>query len=198
MHRFSIALFCALALPAAQCVHAQSLPTPEVRVVPSVDLNRYMGQWVEVAAIPQFFQRKCVRDTSASYTIVDTGTVQVLNRCTTESGEAILAEGRAVVREFTTNAKLSVTFLRFLGLWQYWASGDYWVIGLDPNYEWAVVGHPTRQYGWVLSRTPSLSAEKWNAVDAVLIANGYDHCTLLISLQTGSTEKKRPLCERGQ
>ena len=61
-----------------------------------------------------------------------------------------------------SNAKLEVSFVSFLGWRPFW--GDYWIIGLDENYKWAVVGTPSRKYGWVLSRTPQLDKQTMDTV----------------------------------
>jgi apolipoprotein D and lipocalin family protein len=168
----------------------------EVSTVPHVDLSRYAGTWYEVAAIPQFFQRKCIRNTSAEYVLGADGLVQVTNRCDTDSDGTLIANGRARIVDATTNAKLEVTFLKLFGDWRFWAGGDYWVIGLDDGYRWAIVGHPTRKYAWVLSRTAALPDADWARVDAVLNTNGYDRCSLLLSPQSEGLSIKKPLCER--
>ncbi len=194
MKRLLCTLVFALILPAAQ-IYAQESPAP-VTSVAKVDLERYSGQWYEVAAIPQYFQRQCVRNTTATYKRGDDGMIEVLNQCQTETGEIKPAQGRARVVDTATNSKLEVTFLSIFGQWLFWIGGDYWVIGLDEKYQWAIVGHPTRKYGWVLSRTPALSAEHRAQVEAVLKKNSYDLCTLLVSPQTGGETVRKPFCEK--
>jgi apolipoprotein D and lipocalin family protein len=118
--------------------------------VPSVDLAKYSGKWFEIASFPMFFQRKCVGDTTAEYAPSKGGAIIVLNRCRTESGFDE-ASGTATVVDGFGNSRLKVSFF-----WPFKA--DYWVIGLDPEYRWAVVGNPDRKYLWILSRTPQLTA----------------------------------------
>ncbi|MFZ4579744.1 MAG: lipocalin family protein [Myxococcota bacterium] len=138
-----------------------------VRTVPTVDLGRYVGKWYEIASYPQRFTRKCVRDISATYSKGKGGRIDVVNRCTTKDGELKVAEGYANVIEGTGNAKLEVTFF-----WPFF--GDYWVIGLDPQYRYAVVGDPDREYLWILSRTPQLPQDLLDAALAAVRAQGFD------------------------
>ena len=145
-------------------------PGPEV--VDKVDVDRYMGTWYEIAKIPMYFQRKCAGGTTATYSLKENGDVKVVNKCYTEDREVVEAKGVAWVVDEKTNAKLKVSFLPF-GL--KWFGGDYWVIGLDPDYKWAVVGHPDREYGWVLSRTKTLPDETMDKIVKLLEDKGYDY-----------------------
>ena len=156
------------------CTAAQAAP---VSTVPKVDLDRYLGTWYEIAHLPMFFQRQCVGDTTAQYGLREDGRISVLNRCRTAKGwqEAI---GRAKVMPDTGNAKLKVTFF-----WPF--SGDYWVIGLDPEYRWALVGNPSRKYLWLLSRTPSLSQDQLDIARQAALAQGYNLTGLLMTPNTG-------------
>jgi apolipoprotein D and lipocalin family protein len=166
----------------------------EVKVVEKVDLARYQGAWHEIASIPQFFQRKCVRDTIATYSQLEGGEIKVENTCTREDGGKERAEGRARLYDSAETAKLSVTFLQLFGAFRYWAGGDYWVIELDPNYQWAVVGHPSRKYGWLLSRTPTQPVATLAEIIGRIKAQGYDACEFIVTPQTGGLTIKRPLC----
>lgn len=129
----------------------------EVKPVPQVDLKRYSGKWFEIARYPNKFQKKCVGNTTATYTIKDEETIEVLNQCVEKNGTTDEAKGKARVVDSATNAKLEVrfapVFLSFLSsVW-----GDYWIIDLDDNYQYAAVGDPKREYFWILSRTPEMS-----------------------------------------
>ena len=137
-----------------------------VQSVAAVDLARYTGKWHEVANFPMFFQRNCKADTTAEYAVKADGNVSVTNRCTTDSGvdEAV---GTATVVPGGNNSKLKVSFF-----WPFKA--DYWVIGLDTDYRWAVVGNPNRKYLWVLSRTPQLPQAQLDAALQSARAQGYD------------------------
>ncbi len=140
--------------------------------VGQVDLRRYVGLWYEIAKIPNTFQRKCASRTTAQYELRQDGRITVVNRCIKNDGEAIKAKGIAKIVDTKTNAKLKVSFVNLLGWRLFW--GDYWIIGLDENYRWAVVGHPQRRYGWILSRTPTLEKPTLEAVFDLLREQGYN------------------------
>ncbi|KHD88101.1 MAG: membrane protein [Bdellovibrio sp. ArHS] len=174
------------------CVFAEAKPLPTARFV---DLTRYQGLWHEIASIPQFFQRKCVKDTTAEYTLLSGEEVRVLNSCMTEKGEKISSEGRAKVIDTNTNAKLNVTFANIAGKYFYLLGGKYWVLHLDNNYQIAVIGHPTRDYGWILSRNSSISESTLKDLADFLEIRGYDTCKFLTTPQDGGMSEKKKLCE---
>jgi apolipoprotein D and lipocalin family protein len=142
------------------------------QVVASVDLRRYMGKWHEIAKIPNRFQKKCTAGTTAEYKLQKDGTVLVVNSCFDHKGKRKIAKGIAKVTDPATHAKLKVSFVRFLGVNLFW--GDYWIVGLDREYQYAVVGVPGRKYGWVLGRKPELSNEEWIDVKNILRSQGYN------------------------
>lgn len=132
-----------------------------------VDLSRYQGTWYEIARYPNRFQHGC-RDSRATYTLLNDGKVAVLNECYDEkSGKLRKAKGTARVIDKKTNAKLKVSFF-----WPF--SGDYWIIDLGKNYEYAVVGHPTRKYLWVLSRKNRMEEDLFQIIAGRLKIQGYD------------------------
>ncbi|RIL04787.1 MAG: hypothetical protein DCC71_12885 [Proteobacteria bacterium] len=153
------------ALLALACGGAPS--SPPQSTVPRVDLGRYAGTWYEIASFPMYFQRGCVA-TTATYTPRGDGKIGVRNRCLDESfdGEERSVDGIAWPLD-ETNAKLAVQFF-----WPF--TGDYWVIALDPDYRWAVVGHPERDYLWILSRTPQIDAALYDELVGRARAQGYD------------------------
>lgn len=167
----------------------------DVKPVEKIDLDRYLGAWVEIAAIPQFFQRKCVRDTKATYSAAENALIRVDNVCTREDGVHEKAEGRARRVDADNPAKLEVTFLELFGEYRFWISGGYWVIALDSNYQWAVVGHPSRRFGWVLARDKRLSAVALAEIIGRIKSQGYDACEFVVTPQTGGLSVRRPLCE---
>ncbi|MDH4281235.1 MAG: lipocalin family protein [Myxococcales bacterium] len=145
----------------------ERLHLPPLETVPEVDLNRYLGTWYEIASYPQSFQEGCT-GTTATYTLRDDGQIDVLNECRKGSldGKEDSARGRARVVDRDTNAKLEVSFFR-----PFW--GDYWIIDLGPDYEYAVVGHPSRDYLWILSRTPTLDEATYEGISSRLEQEGY-------------------------
>lgn len=128
-----------------------------LKTVDSVDLKRYLGTWFEIARLPNSFQKKCVSDVSANYSMMEDNRIKVVNRCKKKNGEFSQSEGVAkLANSDGTNSKLKVrfapAFLSFLGfVW-----GDYWIIELASDYSYAVVGEPSLEYLWILSRTPKL------------------------------------------
>lgn len=171
-----------LALGALAACAGSGKPADPPPTVARVDLERYVGTWFEIAKIPHPFQRQCVSDTSARYARNPDGTVAVLNRCRTQDGSFSEARGLARVTNPATNARLEVSFFSILGWRPVW--GDYWVLMLDEDYQFAVVGSPERRYGWILSRTPSLSAATREAIDARLRTLGYDPARFEESVHT--------------
>ncbi len=165
-------LFLALVLYAASlAVHAQEAPLPNAPV-PVLDLRRYAGDWHEIAHLPMFFQRKCVANITATYTLRADGTIGVRNACGDKDGRLVASEG--VARPVAGHpGRLQVRFLPGWLAWAPLAWADYWVIELDPDYRWAVVGGPDRRYLWVLSRTPSMDRALFEAIKARAARRGY-------------------------
>lgn len=126
-----------------------------VETVSSVDLKRYTGKWFEIARYPSKFQKKCVGNTTATYT-PKAGGIAVLNECVLKDGKVGRADGEAKIVDAVSNAKFEMNFSSqsksFLSAdWD-----DYWVIDLDENYQYAAVADPKRENLWILSRTPEL------------------------------------------
>jgi apolipoprotein D and lipocalin family protein len=157
---------------------------PAVRTVPFVDLDRYAGDWFEIARVENRFQRQCVGDVRARYVRRADGRIDVVNRCRTADGQT---EARGIARlvDEQTHAKLKV---RFAPGWLSWLPpvwGDYWIIGLAPDYSWAVVGDPRREYLWILARTPRLDAESMVAARTAPQDNGFEVRRLVQTPQEG-------------
>lgn len=150
-----------------------------VRAVAALDIDRYAGQWHEIAHLPVSFQKKCVGDITATYSLRRDGRITVLNGCRVEDGSRVEAEGvaRPVANE---PGQLQV---RFAPDWLSWVPlvwADYWVIALDPEYQWAVVGEPDRKYLWILSRAPSMPRRQLEQLKARAEAMGYDLAPLRV------------------
>lgn len=145
---------------------------PPLDVVDYVDLERYAGLWYEIARYPAGFQEGCVGVT-AEYRLREDGRVDVINRCLEESfdGPERSVEGVARVVDEQTNAQLKVTFI-----WPF--EGDYYVIDLDEDYQWAVVGEPSREYLWILSRTPTMDEDLYQTLLSRLPEKQYDPAKL--------------------
>ena len=141
---------------------------PPLAVVPGVDLSRYVGTWYEIAKYPNRFQRGCVGATAEYALAPDGKRVDVVNRCREiESGKERSVRGKARVVDPATNAKLSVTFF-----WPF--SGDYWILAVGEEYEYAVVGTPDRKYLWFLARTPTIGDELYGHLVDLVRERGFD------------------------
>tara|TARA_B100000609_G_scaffold11582_1_gene8823 strand:- start:19502 stop:20092 length:591 start_codon:yes stop_codon:yes gene_type:complete len=163
------------------CLFMGASSFAELKTVDSVDLQRYQGVWHQLATIPASFQKECVRNTQAEYKLLEDGLIQVLNSCETSDGQRKVAEGRARINpEFQTSGKLEVTFVKLVK-WIWSFAGDYWVTYLDPNYEVVLVGAPDFKYGWILSRSESLSLETYRDLEERLRHQGYDTCNFMMS-----------------
>ena len=141
---------------------------PEMKTVDHVDVKRYMGVWYEIARFTQSFEKGLVGVT-ATYKLLENGKVDVLNagHKKTLDGKLKTAHGKAFVADKSSNAKLKVCFF-----WPFY--GDYWVIELGKDYEYAVVGEGKRKYLWILSRTPAMSPEVYNGIVERLKNKGYE------------------------
>ncbi len=135
------------------CVsHQHGGDLPALQTVAKVDLARYVGLWYEIGRYPNSFQKNC-QNSTAMYTARPDGDIDVLNSCKNQQDGSLLeAKGRAWVVDYASSARLKVSFF-----WPF--RGDYWIIDLGPEYEYAVVGTPNRKYLWILSRTPEMEPE---------------------------------------
>ncbi|MGE3726718.1 MAG: lipocalin family protein [Candidatus Sericytochromatia bacterium] len=146
-------------------VQAQNEP---LQTVENVDLSLYLGLWFEIASISAPFQSPDCVGTTATYTRNADTSIKVWNQCYLPKENRLeRIEGRATVVEASNQAKLKVSFFGPF-------AGDYWVIDLDSNYSYAVVGHPSRNYLWILSRTPEMDSEQYSAILSRIQAKGYD------------------------
>ena len=154
------------AMLAVSLLAACSTPLAPLPTVQSVELDRYYGTWYEIARLPNRFQAMCVSDIRATYR-PEGGHVSVLNQCRTADGSIEQAEGIAKVVAASQGAKLRVSFFRPF-------YGDYWILELDPDYRWALIGEPGRSYAWILARQPSLDAATLERLLARAAALGFD------------------------
>jgi apolipoprotein D and lipocalin family protein len=150
----------------AACSTANDAKLVPLPVVDKVDVARYLGTWHQVSWIPNSFQGDCVSDTKATYTLDGTD-LRVLNQCKDASGKTTEAKGIAKIIEGSNNAKLRVSFFRPF-------YGNYWILALDPDYKWVLVGEPKREFGWVLARDNKLDAATLNKVLDRAVSLGYD------------------------
>lgn len=175
MNKKVIAAAGLLTLCAALLVKAEKRDRPPLRVVQSVDLERYAGLWYEIARLPNRFEEKCAGYVTAEYTVIDEGRLKVVNRCRKKNGEMTSAEGVArLADKKLENSRLKVRFapgfLSFLPfVW-----GDYQIMELAPDYSYALVGEPGRKYLWILSRTPRMDEATYRKLGEEAVAQGFD------------------------
>ena len=166
---------------------AQAQGKSPLRVVPEVDMVRYAGQWYEIARFPNRFQKRCAGEVTADYTLQPSGKISVLNRCRLENGSQIEAKGVArVVGKGQPNSVLKVrfapAFLSFLP--QVW--GDYQIMSLSPDYTHALVGDPSREYLWILSRSPRMDDAVYERFVEEARLQGFEVTRLVKTRQNGS------------
>ncbi len=156
-----------------------------VQTVDAVDLGRYVGEWFEIARFPNRFQRQCLGDVRAVYAMRQDNRLDVVNRCRSDEG---VTEARGVARvvDSRTNAKLKVRFAPALLSFLPFVWGDYWVLGVAPDYSWATVGSPDREYLWILGRTPSLGTDAYSAALEAASVNGFDVARLVRTEQASA------------
>jgi apolipoprotein D and lipocalin family protein len=154
--------------------NAWAQPQAPLSTIPDLDVARYLGRWYEIAKFPNWFQKKCVSDTSADYVLLQEGQLGVLNQCRRADGEWDKAQGLARSSDGARSAKLQVRFapawLSFLPF----AWGDYWIVDLDAAYGLVAVSEPRREYLWILSRSTQVEPERYTALLERLRAMGLD------------------------
>ena len=150
------------------------MPKSDLETVAKVELDKYLGKWYEIAHLPAGFQNGC-NQTTATYTLLDNGNVSVLNECL-KNGKYKKAKGTAKVVDKLTGAKLKVTFF-----WPFY--GDYWIIKLGENYDYAVVGTPNRKYLWILSRTPKMDQRLYSELIGFAKFKGFNTNNLILTAQ---------------
>lgn len=168
-----------------------STPGAELSEVETpVNLKQYAGKWYQIAAVPQPFTLQCTNNTTAEYGVLDAQTISVRNSCGTPFGQTSVIEGSATVR---SEASLRVNFP---GIPFQDPNGpvNYRITYLAADYSLAIVGDPQRKSGFVLSRTPAISDQKWEEVRSTISARGWWDCSFLSSPTMGGRSDVTPLC----
>lgn len=171
----------------AQSKKADKMPPPQT--VPIVDLKLYQGKWFEIARYPNKFQKKCVANTTATYTLKTDNSFDVFNECLVKNGTLEGARGAAKTVVGGSNAKFEMTFApqykSFLS--DDWR--DYWVVDLDADYRFAAVGDPKREHLWILSRVPEMSDAVYQNILRRVETLGYNPAKLQKTQQKAETVK---------
>ncbi|MEX1250954.1 MAG: lipocalin family protein [Hyphomonas sp.] len=173
MFRLLTIAFGSLALSACMVgPSGRAKDAPPLEAVASVDVERYMGLWYEIARYPTSFQKDC-EGTTAEYRLRDDGRVDVLNTCRfgTKDGEARSAGAVARVMDGSNGARI---FVNFAPIPLPAGRGNYWIIHLDEGYQHALVGEPSGRFLWMLSRTPAVTPDVRAELYAAAVAAGYD------------------------
>ena len=175
--RILLLMLAASVLPGCASTTTERLGLPPPRTVEHVDLTLYLGTWYEIASIPQRFQSDCTAS-QAEYALREDGLLSVINSCRkgTLNGRLDVAKGRARVVDKESNAKLEVSF--FGPFW-----GDYWILELGEHYDYSVVGHPSRDYLWILCRQRAMAPQLYHEILGRLEAQGYETERLVKTLQ---------------
>ena len=166
----TISLMTFAALTVSSVSQAESMTPKDVE---RIDVQQYMGKWYEIAHLPMYFQRKCVGDTTARYSLNADQSITVLNSCRTATGKMDTAEGIAYAKN-AGNSQLKVSFLPKGLRWLPFTKGDYWVLRIDPEYKVALVGGPSNKYLWILSKTPNLDQATYQSYLETARQYGYD------------------------
>lgn len=170
------ALLASLVLLGMKAWAASPAPaTPgELQTIPALDLPRYLGTWYEIAKFPNRFQRKCAGFTTATYSALADGRVQVENRCRLADGSTDVATGVARQVGGASSPRLKVRFAPAILSFIPMVWGNYWIIDLDRDYGLAAVSEPGRDYLWILSRTPTVEKAAYDALVARIAGQGLD------------------------
>ncbi len=162
------ALLCACAGPAALD------PSKAPPTVARVELARYEGTWYEIARMPMWFQRNCLRS-QATYGRLETGEVSVLNECDTAGGGKESIRGRARVVDAKTNAKLEVRFDNWFSVFiPSQPHGNYWILYLDEDYRTVIVGTQDRENLWIMARTPVIDESQYAKLVEIARGLGFE------------------------
>jgi apolipoprotein D and lipocalin family protein len=182
MKIFHFMLVLSLAISACSTMTKANEPLPPLEVVEHFDIQKYLGKWYEISSIRHSFEKDCFAST-ATYSLRANGDVDVLNECHQKSleGKVSMAHGKAWAPNPAEPAKLLVQFF-----WPF--RGDYWVIELGENYDYAVVGDPSRDYLWVLSRTPQMDSKQYDDILSRLKDKGYDLFRVEVMPQPGDSD----------
>lgn len=157
--RIIVTMICVLMGSCASVESEHALPTAK-----SVNLARYVGTWYEIARLPMWAQRNCARS-MAKYWLLDSGNLGIRNSCITNDGEEISIEGTATIvdpeRQAVFNVRFDRWWARLAALFTWSEQGNYWILRIGTDYQYAVVGTPDREFLWILARKPSLEEDTY-------------------------------------
>jgi len=174
------------ALAQHPCIQQTSaeLSSTHKLVIPiaSIKLEKFLGPWHEIARIPNWSQKQCVKGAVITYERIGNGSIKIITSCLNRRGTSIERIGTARAVDPSSQTRFKVSHLSQLGCWPH--LGDYWIIGLDPEYRWLAVGDPKRQYGWILSRSAVLESTLLEVAFQSLERNGYSRKNFVLTPQS--------------
>jgi len=162
----------------AELSNTQKLVIPTA----SMRLEKFLGPWHEIARIPNWSQKQCVKGAVITYERIGNGSIKIITSCLNRRGTSIERIGTARAVDPSSQTRFKVSHLSQLGCWPH--LGDYWIIGLDPEYRWLAVGDPKRQYGWILSRSAELESTLLEVAFQSLERNGYSRNNFVLTPQS--------------
>lgn len=181
----SASLFLPLLATSPLGATAQGTQPRPVEAVPRLDLDRFMGQWFEIARTPNSHERECARDVVSTYERISDAAVDIASACRHTDGEEERGNVIAHVRDPVSKSKLELRYApRALG-WLPFVWDDYWVLTIAPTYAYALIGEPSRESLWILARTPTLDDATYDELVAVAAAQGFDTGKLARTPQSG-------------
>ena len=165
-----VGLLLLLIVEAAPC----QAPSP----VPHLDMKQYVGQWYEVARYSDKSEKHCVGDAIVLYALGDKpGRFEVVTSCRMKDGVRDIHNKDGKAQDTSGGGALKLA-----SLWPFWTK--YWVLALDPGYQWALVGTPNHKNLWILSKTETLSPETLTDIEAKASAQGFNVAKMSIPPQT--------------
>lgn len=175
-------------VPAIFLVGGRINQQPRLETVDELDVDKYLGEWYAVASIETFFNNSCAWGNKAEYSLRKDGRIDVLNSCYTNQGKKREVRAVAWVPDKSEPGKLKVSFVPIFGYRLFPA--NYLVLELGKDYHYAVVGHPSRNLGWILSRKPEMEQERLDEIAGKLEEAGYDFSDFKINPQPGAKTSK--------
>jgi len=148
---------------------------PQLNTVKKIDIKKYLGTWYEIARYEHFFEKDC-KNVTATYSLKENNEIKVINKCTNINTNKIKEAIGSAYSTNETNSKLKVSFF-----WPFY--GDYWILDIDENYTYAIIGEPSRKYFWILSREKELDSNLKKEILNKLPSYGYDSKSLIWTIQ---------------
>ena len=148
-----------------------------LKVVSNLDLHKFQGVWYEIAHNPWFPEKNCFA-MIAHYKLIEDSKIEVTNICRKHgfNGEISKIVGKAWLVDQTITSKWEVQFI-----WPF--SLDYWVIDLEENFNYAVIGEPDKENFWILSRKPFMEKGLLAKIISQSKMKGYDLSNLILTPQ---------------